>query len=678
MRPHLDQQHVPPDGGGVVERPSDLTAAWLTGAVGSGTVTDFSVERIGTGQMSECYRIRLSYDDGAPTFRGPQSVVMKVAATDPVSRQTGLAMGLYEREVRFYREIAPRIPGPLARCYHAAFDGSAGVFDVLLGDASPATVGDELCGATAEQAELAVVELARLHGPLLGDTALAGTSWLNRDAPINQALIIQLYTGFIDRYRDQIPSQYRTVCDRLVNGFDAYLAGEAASERIHGLVHGDYRLDNLLFGIAGADRPLTVVDWQTVTWGPAMTDLAYFLGCALSVDDRRTQYDALLQAYHETLGPHAPLTLEDVRDGVRRQSFFGVMMAIVSSMLVERTERGGAMFMTMLQRHCDHVLDTEALEILPASTAPEPLRPAGVDESAHTPTDEPLWSESWYADFADVTQGFGGWVRLGRIPNERKAWLHALLCGPNIATTAVIDFDVALPADPWTVRTDSIDFTHAAGTPLHTYHVALQARGLSHTDPANLLRGDAGTPVEVAMELVWVTDGTPYQYRLTTRYEIPCIVSGTVTVGDNRYTFDAVPGQRDHSWGVRDWWSMDWLWSALHLDDGTHLHGVDLRIPGAPALGIGYLQDADGNVAELHAIATREAFAANGLPEATTINFNPAGVTVTAEMQGHAPLRLVAADGRISQFARGWATVVTADGRRGVGWLEWNRNQPPQ
>ena len=60
---------------------------------------------------------------------------------------------------------------------------------------------------------------------------------------------------------------------------------------------------------------------------------------------------------------------------------------------------------------------------------------------------------------------------------------------------------------------------------------------------------------------------------------------------------------------------------------------------------------------------------------AVTIEFNPAGVTVTAEMQGHAPLRLVAADGRISQFPRGWATVTTADGRRGVGWLEWNRNQ---
>ena len=92
-----------------------------------------------------------------------------------------------------------------------------------------------------------------------------------------------------------------------------------------------------------------MVDWQTVSWGPAMTDVAYFLGCALPTQARRAHYDALLRAYHEALGPDAPISLDDVREGVRRQSFFGVMMAIVSSMLVEQTERGDEMFMTMLR-----------------------------------------------------------------------------------------------------------------------------------------------------------------------------------------------------------------------------------------------------------------------------------------------------------------------------------------
>ena len=81
------------------------------------------------------------------------------------------------------------------------------------------------------------------------------------------------------------------MCERLVASFDGYLASEAAPQRLHGLVHGDYRLDNMLFGEPGADRPLTVVDWQTVTWGPAMTDVAYFLGCALPDELRRDHYD---------------------------------------------------------------------------------------------------------------------------------------------------------------------------------------------------------------------------------------------------------------------------------------------------------------------------------------------------------------------------------------------------
>lgn len=664
----------------VIERPDDLTDSWLTAALGAGTVADFSVERIGTGQMSECYRVQLVYADSEDSDARPASVVLKVAATDPMSRQTGVNLGLYEREVYFYRDIAPGLHGPVAPCYHAAFDASAGIFDVLLSDVNPAIVGDEIRGATTAQAELAVTELARLQGPLLGDTTLVGGSWSRRDpsanqAPINQALITALHAAFVERYGDRIAPQHRTVCERLVGGFDAYLAEEAAEGRIHGLIHGDYRLDNMLFSAPGADRPLTVVDWQTVTWGPAMTDLAYFLGGALPAADRRTHYDALLQAYHAALGPDAPISLADVREGVRRQSFFGVMMAIVSSMLVERTERGDAMFMTMLQRHCEHVLDTDALAILPAPTAVEPLRPSREDESAHPATDEPLWSESWYADFADAAQGFGGWIRLGLITNQQTAWLHALLCGPGLPTVAVIDCQIPLPTDPWALQTRSVDFTHSVSDPLRSYRIGLHGHGQSYTDPAALLRGESGEPVDIALNLEWITDGTPYQYRLTTRYEIPCTVSGTVTVGGRHYTIDSVPGQRDHSWGVRDWWSMDWVWSALHLDDGAHLHAVNIQIAGMPPVSIGYLQDRAGSVTELHTVAARETFAADGLPVSATLAVDPGGVTATIDVVGHAPVQLVAPDGRISQFPRVWANVTTADGRSGVGWLEWNRNQ---
>ena len=351
----------------MIEGPDDLSAEWLSGAIGDGQVSGFTVERIGTGQMSECYRVVLSYAAGQ---QGPASVVLKVAATDPVSRGTGLALGLYEREVRFYSEVAPglsdRPDGPIAHCYQTAYEPETGFFTLLLDDATPAEVGDEIRGASITDATLALTQLGRLHAPLIGSATLADAEWLNRETPVNQALITALYAGFADRYGEAITDSQREVCERLVNSFDAYAAEESA--RIMGLVHGDYRLDNMLFGRPGSLRDLTVVDWQTVTWGPAVTDVAYFIGCALRAEDRRAHYDELLRVYHEGLGPNPPLTLTEVRDGVRRQSFFGVMMSIVSSMLVARTDRGDEMFLTMLDRHSSHVLDTGALDGLPAVT----------------------------------------------------------------------------------------------------------------------------------------------------------------------------------------------------------------------------------------------------------------------------------------------------------------------
>ena len=185
---------------------------------------------------------------------------------------------------------------------------------------------------------------------------------------------------------------------------------------------------------------------------------------------------------------------------------------------------------------------------------------------------------------------------------------------------------------------------------------------------------DTGRPVDVVLDLTWTTAGTPYQYRLSTRYEIPCTVSGTVTADGRSYAFTDVAGQRDHSWAARDWWSMEWVWSALHLDDGTHLHGLDLRIPGAPPMAAGYVQRA-GELVELQTVVATETFGDDDLPLGTTLETSPGGITATIEVMGHAPVLLTSLDGRVSRFPRAWATVTTTDGRTGVGWLEWNRNQ---
>ena len=167
-----------------IETPGDLTAEWLTETLKSAPVTAFETERIGTGQMSECYRVTLQYDpDGsAGSGAGPASVVLKVAAADPTSRQTGLAMGLYEKEVRFYTDIAPRLSGPIATCHHTGFDPATGIFDLVLDDAAPARQGDEIRGASIEQAIHSPVTIADVEtmGMSRGERAItfALATWM--------------------------------------------------------------------------------------------------------------------------------------------------------------------------------------------------------------------------------------------------------------------------------------------------------------------------------------------------------------------------------------------------------------------------------------------------------------------------------------------------------------------
>src|SRR2546427_7080756 len=145
----------------IIHTAEDLDPDWLARALGSGPVAAFALERIGTGQMSESHRVSLTYED--PERAWPATIVLKLAASDPASRATGVGLGIYAREVRFYRELAPRIGGPLAACHAAALDERGGWFTLLLEDVAPAAVGDQIAGCGVEEARQAMRALARLH-----------------------------------------------------------------------------------------------------------------------------------------------------------------------------------------------------------------------------------------------------------------------------------------------------------------------------------------------------------------------------------------------------------------------------------------------------------------------------------------------------------------------------------
>jgi hypothetical protein len=262
-----------------------------------------------------------------------------------------------------------------------------------------------------------------------------------------------------------------------------------------------------------------------------------------------------------------------------------------------------------------------------------------------------MWNESWYFDVADPHQRIGAYFRLGVDPARGISWNTTVICGPDRPMVSLVDFAAPLPDDDLTVRTEALESTQVCELPLERYRVTVRGEGAE-------------------LDLVWTSAGQPFLYRRTTRYEIPCTVSGTLRVGDETFEFQDAPGQRDHSWGVRDWWSINWIWSAGHLDDGTHLHGLDLRLQNGVRLGTGYVQSPQGELTELREAPADEQMQPDGLGGPTTQRFGELDVTFAPV--GHAPLRLTGEDGREAFFPRAWAELSTSDGRSGVGWIEWN------
>ncbi len=650
----------------IIRTPAEVTSEWLAAAIDRAGVDVRSVEPIGTGQMSQSHRVSFVERDGTEA-----TVVVKLASEDPRSRATGVGMGAYEREISFYRHLAHRIGGPLPAFHLAEYDPAEGWFTLVLEDIAGARQGDQVAGCSVEQARLALRALARVHAPVLGDLALGAADWLNRPSPLDQALLTGLLPSFLAHYGERVTPAHAEVCERFVASIDGWARDRRPPL---GLVHGDYRLDNLLF----AEDACTVVDWQTVGWGPAMIDASYFIGGGLTVADRRAHERDLVTTYHEEL---LALGVKDFEwehcwEEYRRQSLHGILMTVAASMVVVRTDRGDDMFMTWLARNAQQVLDLDALSLLPAPGAGRPpaLRPQPQDEGRHDPGPEALWNESWYFDAISEDGAIGLYVRIGRVPNEGTCLYSACVCGPGRPSIMLVDDAAPLPAVDDAAQAIHIEGLHAEHhcvEPLGLFRVTLEGTAQAHADASAPLRGESGDAIAIALDLEWETDGIPYAWRQSTRYEIPCRVTGALRIGGESISFSG-PGQRDHSWGARDWWAVDWMWSALHLDDGTRTHAVG--VPQMPGYGVGYVQHG-GELTEIESVTATEQVSANELITSARIVFGPPEVAVDVAPVAYGAIRLEAPDGRLSFFPRAMCRVTADDGRRGLGWVEWNRVQ---
>jgi hypothetical protein len=352
----------------IIDRIEQVTPAWLTRALAEAgfvvEVSDVGVTPVGTGQMGASYRLEI----GVVGDRGslPETLVVKLPGADPSDRAT--VSPAYRAEVTFYRDVAHTVAVRAPHCHLALLSDDATEFTLLMEDLAPALQGDQIEGTDPLRVAVAARNLAGLHGPRWCDPMILTESWCSELDEGGAYFVGEVLKGAIpplcERLGEQITAEDGDTLEAAAGVMPAFLT--RARDRFAPL-HGDYRLDNLMFAPDGST--VAAVDWQTLSCGLPGRDVAYLIATSLSAEDRRVHERDLVEAHRESLGDHGvsgydhDLAFEDYRVGLLQCPLVIILGAAFST----RTERGDAMFAAMIRRSSAAIRDLDTIGLLTSS-----------------------------------------------------------------------------------------------------------------------------------------------------------------------------------------------------------------------------------------------------------------------------------------------------------------------
>ena len=234
---------------------------WIGGSLGGEPAELEDIQLIAGGRSNLTYRLTIS---------GPGGERVLVLRRPPLGHVLPTAHDM-SREYRVLSALAGTdvpVAGPVAFCADADVIGAPfylmeyvpGV--VLRSRRDTAALTEQ---QNADLSERLADMLAAIHGV---DTEAVGLSGLGRGA------------GYLTRQLARWQRQWELSNRREVPGYDDLVARLTATLPPEGettLVHGDFRLDNVLVSLSPRPRISAVVDWEMATLGDPLADLGLTL-----------------------------------------------------------------------------------------------------------------------------------------------------------------------------------------------------------------------------------------------------------------------------------------------------------------------------------------------------------------------------------------------------------------
>ncbi len=355
-----------------------ISADWLNDVLGdevrgNARITGVAATVIGegVGMLGEVARLELSYDQ--PTAQSVTSMISKMPTSNEGFRFVATMMGLYEKEEGFYRDIAPEIRVRIPTCYANLRDEDA--FVLLLEDLAPMRPGNQLASCSLVEARMALTEVAKLHARWWKSERLADyEAWL----PGPTSPMMQVFKGgylagleaFHAEWGHMVSAECNELIDRIAANYEGMVLAGPGREP-HTLIHGDFRLDNMMFDDSSEPPAMAILDWQLPFRSNPMWDVVYLLAGNFEPAWRVEHQDGLLADYHQALvaGGVSDYSFDQCAEDYRAAALVlpGYLVTMAADVDVETLDdRGRALVEMLITRYGEAVDDLGAGEFMPS------------------------------------------------------------------------------------------------------------------------------------------------------------------------------------------------------------------------------------------------------------------------------------------------------------------------
>ncbi|MBU6373542.1 MAG: phosphotransferase [Alphaproteobacteria bacterium] len=351
----------------LIAGPEGVTADWLQAVfqhagLDAPRISLVSSQPIGHGNLSRTVRTQITYNANAA--RAVTSVICKLTSGIPQALDIAQAYGVYAREASVYEVFGEAPPLNAPHCFLAQSSPDGRAVNLVLEDLSArARLGDQIEGCSQADARAVVAEFAKLHRAFWGDPRLAEAPWLyNRSSLADTAGHAYAQGAAIvrQRFAGRLESRVLDAVDAFTPHVGAWTRTHASVRRT--LIHGEPRVDNVLFEDTPVGPKAWLIDWQFADLGSPMFDTAYFLAGSLTQADRKACERALIAEQQGEIAKSDPSYTLDIALAEYADALpFALFTTTGAALALPEGEHTDRLLMTLLSRNVDALADWDRI-----------------------------------------------------------------------------------------------------------------------------------------------------------------------------------------------------------------------------------------------------------------------------------------------------------------------------